>query len=244
MSLNKKIPAIVRQNVWNIYIGAHIGKTKCLLCQQNDIEPFQFHCAHVIAQSKGGSDQVQNLRPICSLCNQSMSNHNLIDFAKKYYPNSPIHQTFKNYLPSIINEEDQLIPKKIYQCCDLCGKEFNTLNGYNYHVNKKVCERLMCRICGKFFSRKTTLQYHLSNKVCENIVKYTVTLKKDLTKGTPFKTPIKNQTCMRGFKGVSPFLYDENLRLKGQIEALERNAPQITNINKQINIAVPPAFYY
>jgi hypothetical protein len=62
MSLNKKIPAIVRRTVWNTYIGEHIGKTKCPLCQQNNIQQFQFHCAHVIAKSQGGSDHISNLR--------------------------------------------------------------------------------------------------------------------------------------------------------------------------------------
>lgn len=91
---NKTIPAIVRFKVWNTYVGEHVGKTLCPLCQLNDIHPLKFHCAYVIAKSNGGSDEVENLRPICSGCNQSMSNYNLYDFAKKYFPNAPIHKLF------------------------------------------------------------------------------------------------------------------------------------------------------
>ena len=91
---NKKIRRSVRQKVWNTYIGDHIGKTKCLLCEQNDISAFQFHCVHVIAQSKNGTSAVTNLRPLCSVCTQSVSGYNLIEFARKFHPQSRIHQTF------------------------------------------------------------------------------------------------------------------------------------------------------
>jgi hypothetical protein len=46
----------------------------------NDITQFEFHSAHIIPKSKGGDSNIENLRPICSLCNLSMGNKNLIDF--------------------------------------------------------------------------------------------------------------------------------------------------------------------
>ena len=92
---NKQIPQSVRQEVWNTYIRDHIGKTKCLVCEQTDISPFQFHCGHVIAKSKNGTCDVSNLRPLCSVCNQSMGSQNMIIFAKKFHPKSRVHQTFK-----------------------------------------------------------------------------------------------------------------------------------------------------
>lgn len=113
---NKKIPATVRQDVWDNYIGEDIGKIKCPLCQRTEIRPLQFHCAHVIARSKGGSDDLSNLRPICSSCNSSMYNHGMIEFARTYYPNAPIHETFKQMPTNPIinqieleNNSDQII---------------------------------------------------------------------------------------------------------------------------------------
>jgi len=75
-----KLPKIKKQEIWSTYIGLDIGKTKCLCCNLNDITQFEFHSAHIIPKSKGGDNNIENLRPICSLCNLSMSNKNLIDF--------------------------------------------------------------------------------------------------------------------------------------------------------------------
>ena len=125
---NRKIPINVRQTVWNTYIGEDIGKIKCPLCQQNDISPFQFHCAYVIARSKGGSCDASNLRPICSVCNHSMYNHDLIEFTKTYYPNAPIHRTLENY--QIINELDLLMR------VELTKNQFIKLTQVNENINK------------------------------------------------------------------------------------------------------------
>ena len=103
IKINKTIPAVIKKQVWDTYIGSSIGKIECPLCQNNEIQQLNFHCAHVTARSKGGSDQIENLRPICSICNQSISSYNLIDFAEKYYPDSPIHQTFQK---TQINQND------------------------------------------------------------------------------------------------------------------------------------------
>jgi hypothetical protein len=77
------IPKIKRQEVWNHYIGDKIGKTKCLCCGVNDITQFEFHCGHVIAKSKGGELNIDNLRPICSKCNLSMRDEYMMDFIKR-----------------------------------------------------------------------------------------------------------------------------------------------------------------
>ena len=92
---HEQIPESVRQEVWNTYIGDHIGKTKCVVCEQTDISPFQFHCRHVIAKSKNGTCDASNLRPICYVCNQSMTTQDMMEFAQKFHPKSRVHQTFK-----------------------------------------------------------------------------------------------------------------------------------------------------
>lgn len=94
ISLQKYIPMTLRINVWNTYIGPKIGQIKCPMCQQNEIQQLIFHCSHIIPKCHGGSDEIENLRPICSSCNQSIGTQNLILFAQKYFPKAPIHATF------------------------------------------------------------------------------------------------------------------------------------------------------
>jgi 5-methylcytosine-specific restriction endonuclease McrA len=79
----KNIPKIKKQEIWYHYIGEDIGRTKCFCCNINDIRQLEFHCGHIIPKSKGGEMSLQNLRPICSKCNLSMGNENMIDFYEK-----------------------------------------------------------------------------------------------------------------------------------------------------------------
>jgi 5-methylcytosine-specific restriction endonuclease McrA len=86
---NKKqnIPQVLRLSVWLLYAK----KTgKCYCCGINEIEALNFTAGHIIPESKGGQTTILNLRPICGPCNSSVWNHNMIDFAKQYFPNSPL----------------------------------------------------------------------------------------------------------------------------------------------------------
>ena len=44
----------------------------------------EFDLGHVNAVSMGGDDTIDNLRPICALCNKSMGNQNLLEFKEQY----------------------------------------------------------------------------------------------------------------------------------------------------------------
>ena len=70
----KNIPSALRQQVWMFFIGKHF-ESKCgILWCTNQINVFSFHVGHDIPDSKGGSLLIDNLLPICSNCNLSMSN--------------------------------------------------------------------------------------------------------------------------------------------------------------------------
>ncbi len=74
-----QIPKAVREQLWL----NHFGKTfenKCSVdwCN-NKINVFDFTAGHNIPKSKGGSNKLSNLKPICSRCNLSMSNKYTID---------------------------------------------------------------------------------------------------------------------------------------------------------------------
>lgn len=74
-----KIPKAVREQVWIKFIGKRF-KSKCYInwCK-NSINVFDFHVGHNIPESKGGTLNLNNLRPICSRCNLSMSNNYTIN---------------------------------------------------------------------------------------------------------------------------------------------------------------------
>jgi len=76
----KNLPASLRYLVWNTYITREIGVSKCVCCKTNEISQQLFECGHIISRSNGGSDFVENLRPICALCNKSMGTMNMIEF--------------------------------------------------------------------------------------------------------------------------------------------------------------------
>jgi len=81
----KKIPKQIKTLVWNEYIGNDIMSNKCLCCKKEKIDIRNFHCGHVIAESKGGDLTIKNLRPICAPCNASMGTMSMDDFALTYF---------------------------------------------------------------------------------------------------------------------------------------------------------------
>lgn len=70
-SKRRKFTQVERQQIWHKYIGADKGKIKCPLCKINDIEPLVFVIAHVKSLHNGGTNDLSNLRPVCSCCNSS-----------------------------------------------------------------------------------------------------------------------------------------------------------------------------
>ena len=71
----KKIPKALREQVWKKYFGKKY-QHKCYVSWcNNTIDVFNFHVGHNKPESYGGKLNINNLRPICSRCNHSMSNN-------------------------------------------------------------------------------------------------------------------------------------------------------------------------
>ena len=86
---SETIPKALKDCVWIKYMG-NIYQTNCLCCNINSITAVNFHCGHIIPYSKGGYTNINNLVPICSVCNLSMSTNNMIEWCQKYFPNAPL----------------------------------------------------------------------------------------------------------------------------------------------------------
>jgi hypothetical protein len=73
------IPKALREQVWIHYVGPKF-QTKCPIrwCK-NNISVFDFEVGHNTPESKGGTLEITNLRPICGRCNKSMSDNYTIN---------------------------------------------------------------------------------------------------------------------------------------------------------------------
>ena len=83
----KKIPKGVKNSVWAKYIGANRAEGKCYVCKRT-IHITDFDIGHNKAVSKGGSDKITNLRPICRDCNNSMGTTSIETYKKRYFSKS------------------------------------------------------------------------------------------------------------------------------------------------------------
>jgi len=72
--MKDKIPKALREQVWLVHMGKTFEKKCKIVWCENKITVFDFQCGHDIPESHGGETTLQNLVPICSRCNLSMSN--------------------------------------------------------------------------------------------------------------------------------------------------------------------------
>ena len=88
----KKISPEMRFKVWEKYVGDTIS-AKCFCCLSADITPFTsyktFQAGHIKSEYNGGDISLENLLPICKICNVHMSTTNWDDYVnsiKMYRP--------------------------------------------------------------------------------------------------------------------------------------------------------------
>lgn len=76
----KTIPAKLKQDVWNKFIGVEKGIGNCKCCKKQIDKASGWHAGHIKSEANGGEILVDNLRPICGSCNSSMGIKNMRDF--------------------------------------------------------------------------------------------------------------------------------------------------------------------
>ena len=79
----KHFPKSLRHSLWRSFFQDNMNGY-CFVCNCSvNIE--NFHAGHIISVKNGGSDNINNLKVLCSLCNLSMGTQNLYDFKCKYF---------------------------------------------------------------------------------------------------------------------------------------------------------------
>ena len=103
----KNIPKTLKNKVWDKYIGKEKGIGKCICCDC-EIDSKNFECGHVISVNKGGPTTIENMRPICNVCNKSMGDKNLFDFKENHFPEN------KSLLDNLIDVNKKTLENFIY----------------------------------------------------------------------------------------------------------------------------------
>ena len=81
----KKTPKHIKTLVWNQHIGPDIATIECVSCRKEKITNRNFHCGHIVAESRGGDMTIKNLRPICAACNGAMGTRSMNEFTQEYF---------------------------------------------------------------------------------------------------------------------------------------------------------------
>lgn len=103
------IPRALREQVWITYAG-RVFQRKCLVqwCQ-NTMTVFDFHVGHDIPESRGGSLDIENLRPICARCNLSMGNKfTVTEWAKL---SKPIRRSWCAWILLFLQKKKPIVEK-------------------------------------------------------------------------------------------------------------------------------------
>ena len=80
----QKVPPSLRKKVWDRQFPS-LSKGFCPCCRKNKIDKKNFHAGHIIAASKGGKMEVENLRPVCRDCNLQMRTQHMRTFCRTMF---------------------------------------------------------------------------------------------------------------------------------------------------------------
>ena len=112
--MRKSIPKSLKILVWDKNIGKEKGIGECDVCD-SEIDSKNFECGHIKSVRDGGGTTIDNLLPICSVCNKSMGAQNLHEFKKIYFPKKDVKKDNKIVLDKVASEThvDKFIHQKL-----------------------------------------------------------------------------------------------------------------------------------
>ncbi|MFQ5620687.1 MAG: HNH endonuclease [Candidatus Nanoarchaeia archaeon] len=80
----RTIPKKVKQDLWFRCFGPKKAEGNCKVCDDK-IHFYDFEVGHIKARARGGTDNLNNLMPICSRCNKSMGTQHMKKYKRRYY---------------------------------------------------------------------------------------------------------------------------------------------------------------
>lgn len=78
----KQFTKAERIHIWNHYVSKDARQGPCFVCEDT-IRLESFECGHLEAVARGGTNALDNIRPICRICNNSCGSKNLLLFKKQ-----------------------------------------------------------------------------------------------------------------------------------------------------------------
>ena len=91
------IPKAIREQCWITVFGKSFEHSCYIPWCKNIISVFDFHVGHDQPESRGGTLDIHNLKPICARCNQSMSdNYTIQEWIKLTKPRKCYSGCFGN----------------------------------------------------------------------------------------------------------------------------------------------------
>lgn len=108
-----KIPKALREQIWIHHFGKKF-EVKCPIKWCNNmIDVYNHHMGHNIPEAHGGKTDFNNLLPICSRCNNSMSDNYTIDEWNE------LNDDFKEKKKKKYSKEKKALRKESWSCCGL-----------------------------------------------------------------------------------------------------------------------------
>ena len=141
-SKRQAIPRTVKNNIWDKYIGTTKREGNCYVCPKL-IKIEDFHCGHVISVNMGGSNSIDNLKPICSTCNLSMGTRNLEDFKKEYFSksNKKTNNIQKKDTRNLKDRREQI--RKISNQFDIVENLIRDINVKSLNSDNNLCNKVI-----------------------------------------------------------------------------------------------------
>jgi 5-methylcytosine-specific restriction endonuclease McrA len=243
---SKNIPKRIRSIVWDTYLGPHEREGKCLSCNDNIIKLEDFACGHIIAKANGGTEEIENLRPICSACNSSMYTTNMDDFVVQF--GLVRHENWHGIGAKVEAEKkvekkvevvgEEIVEKEVInnplQCKD-CGKVFSRSDHFNNHFKRKnpcIPKSKTCEFCNTTFSTLSSLTRHLKDYCLKEEEQY---YKNTNILAQLHKLELQQEQLMVQNIKIEENIKREKLEIVQLMVEYHKNADDIKRIKETIN---------
>jgi hypothetical protein len=130
------IPALVKKEVWKEHYGDHTN-AKCPIYECKNIMDINvnnsWHTGHIKSRKNGGPTKLDNLKPLCQQCNNSMGGKNWNDYED---------ELIRKILIDLHFDHDESIKCRKTGCKNRLNKE-----NFYYIIDSKNKPRVMCQKC-------------------------------------------------------------------------------------------------